>query len=174
MSVSNSEIIFFVSYSIGAAIILKFLFRQVDKLVAYLTRSNNISTNWKKNAPYTEVVRETIHYTNSILYKNGIKYFPKFEIHYRNHKKFDGFFNGEIKIYLKNHSDIPTLVTTALHEVAHYLQAETDTNFKNYDYYTNTIGYWDNPFEKSARKFAREHLDSCLRYLEQKNLIERH
>lgn len=128
---------------------------------------------WVRKAPLTVLVRETIFFTGSILRDRKIKHYPVFRLCYYRHKKFSGIYNGEITIYTKSNPDVESLVDTTLHEVAHYIQAQTDKQFKRYDEYTRAVGYWDNPYEQEARRFAGEHREACLAYLESKQLIER-
>jgi hypothetical protein len=131
------------------------------------------TTKWIRNAPHTHLVRETIKFTNDILYKKQITQFPTFSIRYCKHKKWAGMYNGEVIIYLKSNPDIPALVNTVLHEVMHYVQSKTDKQYKRYDEYTSSYGYWNNPFEIEARAFADKHCESCLKYLESKQLIKK-
>ena len=84
-----------------------------------------------------------------------------------------GFFNGEVIIYTKSNPNIESLIEITLHEVAHYIQSQTDKQFIRYDEYTRGMGYWDNPYEQDARSFAKENLVDCLKYLESKQLIRK-
>lgn len=130
-------------------------------------------STWIKMAPYTVLVKETILYTGNILCEKKIKNYPAFKLCYYRHKKFRGLYNGEVIIYTKSNPDIESLIDSTLHEVAHYIQSRTDKQFKRYDEYTRTMGYWDNPYEQEARCFAKENLVDCLKYLESKQLIKK-
>ena len=130
-------------------------------------------TKWVKTAPYTTIVSEAILYTNDILVAKKIRHFPVYKIRYYRHKKYAGVFDGCVTVYLESNPDIPVLVDTVLHEVQHYIQSQTDKQYKYYDRYTTEKGYWDNPFEVECRKFAAQHRAACLRHLESKNLIKK-
>ena len=126
---------------------------------------------WIKKAPYTQIISETIIFTGNILREKKIKQYPCFKVCYYKHKKYNGVFNGQVIVYSKNNPDIHILVDTVLHEVMHYIQSKTDKQFQRYSEYTNTFGYYNNPFEKESRAFAAEHRDECLKHLASKNLI---
>ena len=124
------------------------------------------------NVPNTKLVNEVILFTNVILQKKGIKRFPTFRIQYYKHKKWSGYFNNEIVVYLKNHDDIPSLTNTVLHEVGHYIQSKTQQKeFKKYEEYTETLGYFNNPFEVDARNFASKWQKECITHLINKGVI---
>ena len=126
---------------------------------------------WKPNVPYTRLVSEIIQFTGPFLAERKIRTYPPFKICYYKHKKYAGVFNGEVVIYLKSNPDISTLVSTVLHEVRHYEQSKTDTQYKQYNTLTASVGYWDNPFEIQARAFAEQYTDSCIQYLASKQFI---
>ena len=126
---------------------------------------------WKPNVPYTRLVSEIIQFTGPFLAERKIRTYPPFKICYYKHKKYAGVFNGEVVIYLKSNPDISTLVSTALHEVRHYAQSKTDKQYKRYDEFTASVGYWDNPFEIEARAFADQYAESCIKHLASKQLI---
>ena len=84
-----------------------------------------------------------------------------------------GKFDNEIAVYTKNHNNVVQLVDTVLHEVCHYIQANTNSDFDNYKTYTKKHGEWNNPFEVEAREFASEHLNNCLLHLEEKGLVSK-
>jgi hypothetical protein len=94
-----------------------------------------------------------------------------FKIQYYKHNKYAGVFNGEVVVYLKSNPDIPTLVNTVLHEVMHYVQSQTDKQYKQYNALTASVGYWDNPFEIEARAFAEQYTECCIKHLSFKQLI---
>ncbi|MBN2836166.1 MAG: ImmA/IrrE family metallo-endopeptidase [Candidatus Delongbacteria bacterium] len=145
----------------------------MDQITAYLI--NRITTNqkWIKIASYTLLVEQTIYYSNDILYSLKIDNFPFYEVSYHKHQGYLGKFTSRVIIYTKNHNSVKDLVDTVLHEIAHYIQKQTDPDFHNYDLYTKTYGSWNNRFEVEAREFASQHVDKCLLYLESKGLVKR-
>lgn len=130
-------------------------------------------TRWVKLVPYTELVRESIKFTNDILAERKIKYFPAFRIRYYRHKKYAGVFNGEVVVYMGSNPDVPELVDTVLHEVMHFVQSQTNRQYKFYERHTQEKGYWNNPFEVESRAFAAKYSEPCLKYLESRKLIKR-
>lgn len=135
--------------------------------------SNGFFNNkkWKSNVPYTRLVSEVIQFTGFFLAEKKIKKYPLYKIQYYKHNKYAGVFNGEVVVYLKSNPDIQTLVNTVLHEVMHYVQSQTDKQYKQYDSLTASVGYWLNPFEIEARAFADQYAESCIKYLASKQLI---
>ena len=131
--------------------------------------------NWDLNVPYTKLVKEIITFSGEILLKEKIKYYPSFEIKYYKSKKMMGCYDGSqdhITIYLKNHNDIPSIVDTVLHEVAHHIQNKSKKKeFKRYGHYTNKYGYRNNPLEIDSRDFAKKNTMSCIKYLESRKII---
>lgn len=150
---------------------IKLIFELIDNIVSYIDKKANPHQDWIRNSPYTTIVNECILYTNDILYRKGIKFFPTSKIYYYKHKKYFGVFDDEVKIYTKNHNNVIELVDTVLHETCHFVQSLTDSDYKDYQTYTKQHGAWDNPFEVEAREFAEENLSGCLLYLEEKGLV---
>jgi len=126
---------------------------------------------WKSTVPFTRLVSEIIQFTGTFLVEKKIKKYPLYKIQYYKHNKYAGVFNGEVVVYLKSNPDIPTLVNTVLHEVMHYVQSQTDKQYKQYNALTASVGYWDNPFEIEARAFANHYAESCIKHLASKQLI---
>lgn len=86
--------------------------------------------------------------------------FPQLEISYYPHRKRNGvYYSGQNKIvvYVPNHEHPLQLIDTVIHEYQHYLEIHSHYLSKAYDDYLEETGYWDNPFEISAREFAKKH-----------------
>lgn len=128
---------------------------------------------WVSNVRNSQLVRETIIYTNDILYQKGIRHFPNFKISYYKHKRFLGVYNdSKIIIYVKNATNAVDIVGITLHEVNHYIQHKTNMKeYANYEYYSEIYGYINNPLEKECRKFEEDWLQPCLQSLKSKNII---
>ena len=128
---------------------------------------------WVSNVRNTELVRETIRFTNDILYQKKIKHFPSFEISYYKHKRFLGVYNGsKIRIYVKNSTNAVDIVGITLHEVCHYIQHQTNIKeYSKYEYYSLQFGYDDNPLEKECRAFEKVWLQQCLQHLKSKHVL---
>ena len=133
------------------------------------------NNNWNLNVPYTRLVKEIIAFSGEILLNEKIKYYPSFEVKYYKSKKMMGCYDGSqdhITIYLKNHSDIPSIVDTVLHEVCHHIQNKSrKKEYKLYGHYTQKYGYRNNPLEIDSRDFAKKNMMSCIKYLERRKII---
>lgn len=130
--------------------------------------------NWISNVSYSTLVKETVHFTNDILYQKGIRYFPRYRVSYYHHKKHMGVLNGsEIVIYIKNHTNVPDIVDTVLHEIAHYIQKCMDPQAFNRASRPNKNGMIDNSLEKEACQFAEKWLDHCMDYLLDRKIIRK-
>lgn len=130
------------------------------------------NTSYYRTTSYSRLVQEAINFTQPILKENRIKRLPSYRISYYQHKKFMGIYNGEIVIYVNTAKDIPSLVDTVLHEVMHYIQAQTNKQYRLYDEYTRSYGYHRNPFEVECRAFAAQHTAKCIEHLAAKNIIK--
>ena len=131
-----------------------------------------ITRKWISNVSYSTLIKETVHFTNDILYQKGIRYFPRYRVSYYHHKKHMGVLNGsEIVIYIKNHTNVPDIVDTVLHEIAHYIQKCTVPQAFNRASNPNKNGMLDNSLEKEACQFAEEWLDHCMDYLLDRKII---
>ena len=174
MTKIEAEILFFILLIICTWLILKLLFRRIDNLIDYLIAKQNNDQKWVINAPFTKVIQESVYFTNNILYTKGIKHFPKFQISYYHHKRFQGYYNNNvITIFKKKNKTISDAIEITLHEVAHFIQNHTDERYKEYETYSAAVGYDKNPLEVEAREFASQHLNDCLIYLEKKGLVKR-
>ncbi len=164
--------ILFVILCIFTFLCLYYLF---DAIITSLSGSSSVffPAKWKRKVPNTRLVAEAIQFTGFFLVEKKIKTYPTFKIYYYRHKRFGGVFNGKVIIYLGSNPEIPDLIDTCLHEVMHYVQSKTDKRYKEYDSFTKTMGYRDNPFEVEARAFASKYRDSCLEYLASKQIIEK-
>lgn len=93
---------------------------------------------------------------------------PGLEISYTKPKTKHGIYYSNTKsmcIYVNTHATLLELCDTILHEYKHHLDMPTQAHQKQYNTYTETVGYFDNPFEKAAREFALQHRDKCMQDL---------
>lgn len=129
---------------------------------------------WISNVSCSTLVKETVHFTNDILYQKGIRYFPRYRVSYYHNKKHMGVLNGsEIVIYIKNHTNVPDIVDTVLHEIAQNIQKCLDPQAFNRISSPNKDGMVDNSLEKEACQFAEKWLDHCMDYLLDRKIIRK-
>ena len=77
----------------------------------------------------------------------------------------DGYYSPKYKtveVLVNKSIDRNRIVFVTLHELAHYLQHQTDPEFRNYDFYH----YDTYPFEIEANNFASDYLINYLKHLE--------
>lgn len=160
-----------ISISIVFGLVFYLVFDIVSDIVYYFRKKE-----WISNVGSAELVRQTILFTNDILYYKKIKHFPSLKISYYKHKKFLGVYNDhKIIIYVKNATDAVSIIRITLHEVNHFIQHQTNLKeYSQYEYYSLKYGYNENPLEIECRKFEDEWLEPCLRHLKSKNIIRLH
>lgn len=161
------------SVEISLPLILGLFFYMLVSIVFDII-SNFRKKDWISNVGYRELIQETIWFTNDILYDKKINKFPVFTISYYKHKKFLGVYNDQkIIIYVKNTTDIVSIVGITLHEVNHYIQHKTNMKeYSKYEYYSLKFGYDENPLEQECRKFADKWTQPCLKHLLKKNVVK--
>jgi hypothetical protein len=92
---------------------------------------------------------------------------PSIVVKYHLSKKALGIYhaaNNEIVIYVNNHQTIEQLTNTIIHEYIHARQRNRLFT-KMYDQYSRELGYWENPYEKEARREADRYQGKCTRHL---------
>lgn len=92
---------------------------------------------------------------------------PSIVVKYHLSKKALGIYhaaNNEIVIYVNNHQTIEQLTNTIIHEYIHARQRNRLFT-KMYDQYTRDLGYWENPYEKEARREADRYQVECINYI---------
>jgi Zn-dependent peptidase ImmA (M78 family) len=93
---------------------------------------------------------------------------PGLEVSYSKPKTKHGIYYSYTKsmcIYVNTHTSLLELCDTILHEYKHHLDMPTQAHQKQYNTFTETVGYFDNPYEKAAREFALQHRDKCIQDL---------
>jgi Zn-dependent peptidase ImmA (M78 family) len=111
-----------------------------------------------------------VWWSGPLLLEVGIKRYPHVKVSYRKCKGADGYYapkSKTVEVLVNKSVDVNRIVFVTLHELAHYLQHQTDPEFRNYDYYH----YNTNPFEIEANKFARDYQKSCLAHLKEIGFI---
>lgn len=80
---------------------------------------------------------------------------------------------GEIVIHVNHsgHSNLQDLANTIIHEYTHALQFTSQKEHMRYQQETERVGYYNNPFEKEARKVASEHEDALLAFWKKTGMI---
>jgi hypothetical protein len=87
---------------------------------------------------------------------------PNVHVLRRNTKHFVGIADwvwddNLMTIHLKKNKTIRCLTISVLHEYCHYTQ-----NVNKYFEYLNEYGYWKNPYEIQAEKFARANMERAF------------
>lgn len=124
---------------------------------------------------YSKVIKEAVRWCGPILLDQGIKRYPHVKVSYRKCKGADGYYapkSKTVEVLVNKSVDVNRIVFVTLHELAHYLQHQTDPDFINYDVYEHRYGYENNPFEIEANRFARRNLRSCMDHLQEISYIK--
>jgi hypothetical protein len=88
-----------------------------------------------------------------------------FKINYYSHSKVEGCYCGytrTIILYLKNEKKVIDVIDTILHEYQHHIEMRTQKEVRLYSKQLSEFGYDNHPMEISARKFAKQHRDTCF------------
>jgi Zn-dependent peptidase ImmA (M78 family) len=131
-------------------------------------QQQNISKRQKlkpRRPQYSRLIKEIVRWSGPLLLDEGIKRYPHVKVSYRKCKGADGYYSPKsktVEVLVNKSVDVNRIVFVTLHELAHYLQHQTDPEFRNYDYYH----YDTNPFEIEANRFATDYQKSCLKHLE--------
>ena len=139
----------------------------INEFIKDFKKTSSI-TNKGLRAPYSKLIKEVVRWTAPFLLDNRIKKYPNIKVSYRKCKSADGYYlpkSQTIEILVNKHIDVNGIVFVCLHEIAHYIQHQTNADFKNYDRYEHKLGYHKNPFEVQANLFASKHRESCLKHL---------
>ena len=120
--------------------------------------------------PSSKLIKEIVTWSGPLLLDNGIKRYPFVKVSYRKCKGADGYYspkNKTVEVLVNKSVDVKRIVFVTLHELAHYIQHQTDPDFIYYDDYQ----YDTNPFEIEANRFARDYQTSCMKHLEEIGFI---
>ena len=88
-----------------------------------------------------------------------------YKINYYSHSKVEGSYCGytkNITIYITPEKKIIDVVDTLLHEFQHHIDMRTQREVRLYSKQLSEFGYDNHPMEISARKFAKQHRDTCF------------
>ncbi len=127
---------------------------------------NNKKDDYQLNTTKIALVKAALSWgLTNIPNSNKRNKTPSLEISYVKSKKYHGIYfshNNSICIYVNTHTDVKALCDTVLHEYKHHIDMPTTALKKQYNTYTEKLGYYDNPFEKAARAFALQHRENCM------------
>ena len=96
-------------------------------------------------------------------------------VKYIAHKTLMGeyrYFTKTIIVYLGSHKSIEALVDTIIHEFSHAQNITSKKHQAEYDKLTKDDGYYNNPHEVLARKFAAENKMKCITDLYKQNYLK--
>ncbi len=128
-------------------------------------KTKNYQLKTSKSQFIRAVLNWAIHNIPNPNKKNKI---PGLEVSYSKPKTKHGIYYSNTKsmcIYVNTHATLLELCDTILHEYKHHLDMPTQAHQKQYNTYTETVGYFDNPFEIAAREFALQHRNKCIQDL---------
>lgn len=137
----------------------------------------NISKRLKltpRRPQYSRLIKEIVRWSGPLLLDEGIKRYPNVKVTYRKCKGADGYYSPKsktVEVLVNKSVDVNRIVFVTLHELAHYIQHQTDPDFKNYDVYEHKFGYDNNRFEIQANILAEKYSYKCLSYLKSINYI---
>ena len=100
---------------------------------------------------------------------------PNITMRYYRHSKWSGLYsqyNKEITIYWDNHWDLLTLINTVIHEYQHFLDLRNSKDDQEYAKELAKVGYFDNLYEKRARKTASIWERQCYEAMVKKGIIK--
>lgn len=127
--------------------------------------------NYQLNTSKSNFVKAVLSWAlKNIPNPNKRNKIPGLEVSYSKPKTKHGIYYSNSKsmcIYVNTHATLFELCDTILHEYKHYLDMPTQAHQKQYNTYTETVGYFENPFEIAAREFALQHRDKCMQDLYQ-------
>lgn len=143
-----------------------------SKNISYLNRSLFGKTgNYQLNTSKSNFVKAVLSWAlKNIPNSNKRNKIPGLKVSYSKPKTKHGIYYSNTKtmcIYVNTHATLLELCDTILHEYKHHLDMPTQAHQKQYNIYTETVGYFDNPFEIAAREFALQNRDKCLQDLHQ-------
>ncbi len=125
--------------------------------------------NYQLNTSKSNFVKAVLSWVlKNIPNPNKRNKIPGLEVSYTKPKTKHGIYYSNTKsmcIYVNTHTTLLELCDTILHEYKHHLDMPTQAHQKQYNTYTETVGYFDNPFEIAAREFALQHRDKCMQDL---------
>ena len=116
--------------------------------------------------PKKRFVLLVLKWCTANLGKNSYPY--NLKIYYNRNLKWGGRYqhwNHQIVIYVYDDLLLADLVETALHEYVHYLQLSIKNAEQDYNKILREKGYWNNMYERQARKVAGKHKDSCFQWV---------
>ena len=125
--------------------------------------------NYQLNTTKSNFVKAVLSWAlKNIPNPNKRNKIPGLEVSYTKPKTKHGIYYSNTKsmcIYVNTHATLLELCDTILHEYKHHLDMPTQAHQKQYNTYTETVGYFNNPFEIAAREFALQHRDKCMQDL---------
>jgi hypothetical protein len=131
-------------------------------------KDNSIPLN-RLSIPKSTFIRLVLQWCHrNLRHSNTLS--PTYEISYYKRKGRCGHYDSNahnIVIYVNKHADVLSLTNTIIHEYIHARQGKKEIK-RSYKYYTQKLGYWNNPYEIEARSVAEENQLRCLLELQQK------
>ena len=158
------------------------IYRIVAGILSFLKRLfglfSNAPTNIEEKLTVSKVefVRQVVAWCAEHLgMPPKINRLPNITMRYYRHSKWSGLYsqyNKEITIYWDNHWDLLTLINTVIHEYQHFLDLRNSKDDQEYAKELAKVGYFDNLYEKRARKTASIWERQCYEAMVKKGIIK--
>jgi len=101
---------------------------------------------------------------------------PEVTIRYYKHRKWVGLYfqpSKHITIYWNGHSNLISIINTVIHEYQHFLDLRNNMDSQEYAKELARVGYYDNLYEKKARKTADNWERQCYEAMVKKGVIRK-
>ena len=140
-------------------------------IIHYMEINDSVKVSQLK-IPEREFIQQVLKWCEENVGRRDQPY--RLRISHDNGKQPKGlyFFRGKIiKIFVSPTMTIIDLVDIIIHEYTHYLEISSSTTNNLYYTLLNEKGYWNNPFEVSARRMADKHKGKCFRWILNQNWV---
>jgi hypothetical protein len=153
--------------------------RGIFKILCWMTDSSASSYGSAEQLAVSKVafVREVVSWCAEHLgLPPKINRLPHITIRYYRHAKWGGLYfqrTKEIVIYWDSHWNLLTRINTVIHEYQHFLDLRNNKDDQEYAKELKKVGYFENIYEKNARKTASAWEKQCYEAMVKKGVIKK-
>jgi hypothetical protein len=136
-------------------------------ILLFLIPSSDLKVSDLK-IPKKKFIELVLKWCTANLGTNSYPY--NLQIYYHRNLKWGGRYqhrNRLIIVYVYKDLLLLNLVDTIIHEYSHFRQFSNKNAESDYNKNFNEQGYWNNIYERQARKVAGKHKDSCYQWVVQ-------